>query len=46
VVPERDDVGAGREQPLGELRRDADTVGEVLAVRDAEGDAELGPERA
>jgi hypothetical protein len=41
VVAERDDVGARREQPLRELGRDADAVREVLAVRDAEGDAEL-----
>jgi hypothetical protein len=41
VVAKGDHVGAGGEQPLGELGRDADAVGEILAVRDAEGDAEL-----
>jgi hypothetical protein len=41
VVAERHDVGAGREQLLGELRRDAGAVGDVLAVDDARVDAEL-----
>src|SRR5207237_4249083 len=41
VVSERDHVRAGREQPLGELRRDPDAVGDVLAVQDAEADPEL-----
>jgi hypothetical protein len=41
VVAERHDVGAGREQPLGELRCDAGSVGDVLAVDDAEVGAEL-----
>jgi hypothetical protein len=40
VVPERDHVGACAEQPLGELRRDAGAVGDVLAVDDAD----VGPE--
>jgi hypothetical protein len=41
VVAERDHVGAGGEQPLGELRRDARSVGDVLAVDDADVGAEL-----
>jgi hypothetical protein len=41
VVAERDHVGAGLQQPRRELRRDPDAVGRVLAVEDAEGDAEL-----
>ena len=45
VVAERDHVGAGGEQPLGELRRDPDAVGRVLAVHDAEADAELLAQR-
>jgi hypothetical protein len=36
VVPEGDRIGAGREHAVGELRRDADAVGEILAVEDAE----------
>ena len=36
VVAERDHVGAGREQLVGELRRDPAPVGRVLAVDDAE----------
>jgi hypothetical protein len=36
VVAERDRVDAGREHPVGQFRRDADAVGEVLAVEDAE----------
>jgi hypothetical protein len=41
VVPESDRIGAGREHAVGELRRDADAVGEILAVEDAEVGAEL-----
>ena len=41
VVPQRDHVGAGGEDLLGELRRDPEPVGRVLAVRDAEVDLEL-----
>jgi len=45
VVAERDHVGARREQLLRELRREADAVGDVLSVQDAEVDAELRAER-
>jgi hypothetical protein len=45
VVAERDHVRAGREQPVGELGRDAGAVGDVLAVDDAEVDAELITQR-
>ena len=41
VVAERDHVRAGGEEALGQLRRDPDAVGDVLAVQDAERDAEL-----
>jgi hypothetical protein len=41
VVAERDDVGAGRQEPVGELPRDAGAVGCVLAVDDAAVDVEL-----
>jgi hypothetical protein len=41
VVAERDDVGAGGQQPLRELRRQPAAVGRVLAVDDAEVRAEL-----
>jgi hypothetical protein len=41
VIAERDDVGTGGEDPLGELRREPAAVGGVLAVDDAEGGAEL-----
>ncbi len=41
VIPGRHDVGAAREEPLGELRRQACPVGRVLAVHDAERDAQL-----
>src|SRR5919204_4462516 len=44
VVAERDHVGARGEEPLREPRRDPDPVGDVLAVQDAEFDAELVPE--
>ena len=36
MVAERDDVGAGGEELVGELRRDPDAVGDVLAVDDRE----------
>jgi hypothetical protein len=45
VVAERDRVDAGREHLVRELWRDSNTVGEVLAVRDAEVDAPLFPQR-
>jgi hypothetical protein len=41
VVPERDRVGAGGEDPLRQLRRQSDAVGGVLAVDDAHVDVEL-----
>jgi hypothetical protein len=41
VVAQGDDVGAGVEQAVGELRRDACPVGDVLAVDDAEVDVQL-----
>ena len=41
MIAERDHVRAGGEQSLRQLRRDPDAVGRVLAVEDAEGDAEL-----
>jgi hypothetical protein len=41
VVPERDDVGAGREQLVGELSGDTGAVRDVLAVDDADVRAEL-----
>ena len=41
MVPEREHVGAGGEQPVGEPRRDPGAVGHVLAVHDAEVDVEL-----
>jgi hypothetical protein len=44
VIAERDHVRAGLEQPRRELRRDPDAVGDVLAVDDAEADAELLPQ--
>jgi hypothetical protein len=44
VVPERDDVRAGGEQPVGQLRRDPRPVGDVLAVDDREVGAELLPQ--
>jgi hypothetical protein len=46
VVAERDRVDSVGEQLLGDARRQADTVGRVLAVRDAEVDVELGAELA
>jgi hypothetical protein len=45
VVAERDRVDAGREHLVRELRRDADAVGEVLAIQDAEVGAQLLAER-
>jgi hypothetical protein len=41
VVAERDGVRAGCEQAVGELAGDAGAVGGVLAVDDADVDAEL-----
>jgi hypothetical protein len=41
VVPEREDVRAGGEQLVGELRRDPGPVGDVLGVDDTEVRAEL-----
>jgi hypothetical protein len=45
VVAEGQDVGAGGEQLLGELRRQPAPVGRVLGVDDAEVGAELVAER-
>jgi hypothetical protein len=45
VVAERHDVGARREQLVGELAGDAGAVGGVLAVDDAEVGAELLAQR-
>jgi hypothetical protein len=45
VVPERHHVRAGAEQLLGELRRDAGTVRDVLPVDDASVDVELLAQR-
>jgi hypothetical protein len=36
VIAESDDVGAGGQQLVCELRRDAGTVGDVLTVDDAD----------
>ena len=44
VVAERDRIGPGRQQLLGEARGDPDPVSGVLAVDDAEVDSELGAE--
>jgi hypothetical protein len=44
VVAEGDDVGAGGEQALGQARRDARAVGDVLPVDDADVGRELRPE--
>jgi hypothetical protein len=41
VVAERDHVGARGQQPVGQARRNPGAVGDVLAVDDAEADAEL-----
>ena len=46
VVSERDRVGAEPEDLVGEARRDADPVREVLAVDDARVDSELRAQRA
>jgi hypothetical protein len=45
MVAERDDVRAGGEKAVRELARDAGAVGDVLAVDDADVDAELGAQR-
>lgn len=44
MVAEGDRVRAGGEETLRELRSDADAVGDVLAVDDADRGAELGPQ--
>ena len=36
MVAERDHVGAGSQQSVGELRRDSCAVGDVLSVHDAD----------
>ena len=41
VVTQRDDVGAGTQEPVGELRGDAGAVGDVLTVHDAHVGLEL-----
>jgi hypothetical protein len=41
VVSKGDHVGTGREQALGELGRQASAVRRVLAVDDAERDAQV-----
>jgi hypothetical protein len=41
VIPERDHVDARREQRVGDLGRDPEPVGRVLAVRDDEVQPEL-----
>jgi hypothetical protein len=45
VVAERDRVGARLQQPVGELRRDPDAVGDVLAVDDDDVGRDLVAER-
>jgi hypothetical protein len=45
VVAQRDRVDSGREEPVGEARRDPDPVGDVLPVRDADVDLEIGAQR-
>ena len=45
VVAERDRVGAGGEEAVGQLRRDPDAVRDVLAVDDADRGIELRPQR-
>ena len=45
MVPERDHVGAGSQQPVREARRDPDPVGGVLAVHDADVDLEIVTQR-
>jgi hypothetical protein len=45
VVPERDHVCAGGQDPGGELGRDPDAVRRVLAVDDADARAELLAQR-
>jgi Glycosyltransferase family 87 len=46
VVAQRDRVGAGAEDPLGQLGREARTVGGVLRIDDAEVRFELVPKSA
>jgi hypothetical protein len=43
VVAERDRIGARGEEAVGQLRGDADAVGDVLAVDDADRGVELVP---
>jgi hypothetical protein len=45
VVPERHHVGPGAEELVGELRRDARAVGDILPVDDAQVRAELRTQR-
>jgi len=45
VIAERDRVNATREQLVGELGRNPDSVRHVLAVRHAEVDVQLFPQR-
>jgi len=45
VVAERDRVDAGREHLVSKLRRDPDTVREILAVQDAKIDPQLVAQR-
>jgi hypothetical protein len=45
VVAERDHVGSRTQEPVGELRRDARSVRDVLAVDDADVGAVLVAER-
>ncbi len=46
MVAERDRVRTPREELVGELRRDSDTVRDVLAVDDADVDVQLVAQRA
>ncbi len=45
MISERDRIRAGSEQAIGELRRDADAVCDVLAVDDAQIGPQLVAER-
>jgi hypothetical protein len=45
VVPESDRVDSGREEAVRQPRRDPDSVGDVLPVRDADVDLELRAQR-
>jgi hypothetical protein len=46
VVPERDRVGAHREELIRESRRDTDAVGGVFAIHDADVDLVLVTDRS